>query len=406
MTHDTLLIGPLTRDFIRREAAPAGAGRRWSQPGGAVWHAGLALALAEPMAGARVSVVATAGPWARRDALPGLAAAGVRWRGVDSPRDTAFVNRYDRDRRRQTLISRATPLPASAIEAGAIDPPAAVVVSPLMPGDTPPETARLMRARGAFVAADAQGDLRVAGAGGRIETRAADLRAALDGVQAVKFSRREFQVYAGVAVPADWRAAAVAAATSLGVEIVVSLGGDGAGVAAPGGAGVIDVPSPSPGGTGDTTGAGDILIATYARARSLGLGPGPALERAVQQTHAVLRRRSAAESEAGRALLPVLRELQDVAALTRRRVRRGDACDRAFRPGGALARAVGGALPSGPSPTMTAPGADARAAAVSGACWALFSAGWPDDPRFDAGALSALVAAERERVCGPAPSGC
>lgn len=406
MTHDTLLIGPLTRDFIRREAAPAGAGRRWSQPGGAVWHAGLALALAEPMAGARVSVVATAGPWARRDALPGLAAAGVRWRGVASPRDTAFVNRYDRDRRRQVLLSRAAPLPASAIEAGAIDTPAAVVVSPLMPGDTPPETARLMRARGAFVAADAQGDLRVAGAGGRIETRAADLRAALDGVQAVKFSRREFRVYAGVAAGADWRAAAVAAAMSLGVEVVVSLGGDGAAVAAPGAAGVIDVPSPSPGGTGDTTGAGDILIATYARARSLGLGPGPALERAVQQTHAVLRRRSAAEGEAGRALLPLLRELQRVAALTRRRVRRGDACDRAFRPDGALARAVGGALPSLTPPTMTAAGADARAAAVSGACWALFSAGWPDDPRLDAGALSALVAAERERVCGPAPSGC
>ncbi len=406
MTHDTLLIGPLTRDFIRRDAAPAGAGLRWSQPGGAVWHAGLALALAEPMQGARVSVVATAGPWARRDALPGLAAAGVRWRGVDSPRDTAFVNRYDRDRRRQTLLSRAAPLSASAIEAGAIGPPAAVVVSPLMPGDTPPETARLMRARGAFVAADAQGDLRVAGAGGRIETRAADLRAALDGVQAVKFSLREFRVYAGLSAPADWRAAAVGAAMSLGVEIVVSLGGDGAAVAAPGAARVTDVPTPSPGGTGDTTGAGDILIATYARARSVGLGPGPALERAVEQTHAVLRRRSAAESEAGRALLPVLRELQGLAALTRRRVRRGDACDRAFRPDGALARAVGGALPSGPPPTMTAPGADARAAAVSGACWALFSAGWPADPRLDAGALSALVAAERERVCGPAPSGC
>ena len=271
-----------------------------------------------------------------------------------------------------------------------------------MPGDTPPETARLMRARGAFVAADAQGDLRVAGAGGRIETRAADLRAALDGVQAVKFSLREFQVYAGAAARADWRAAAVAAATSLGVEIVVSLGGDGAAVAAPGAARVIDVPGPSPGGTGDTTGAGDILIATYARARSLGLGPGPALERAVEQTHAVLRRRSAAEGEAGRALLPVLRELQGVAALTRRRVRRGDACDRAFRPDGALARAVFASLPSG----TPAAAADARAAAVSGACWALFSAGWPDDPRLDAGALSALVAAERERVCGPAPSGC
>ncbi len=406
MTHETLLIGPLTRDFIRRaDVSPQGAGPRWSQPGGAVWHAGLALALAEPMHGARVSVVATAGPWARRCALPALAAAGVRCRGVESARDTAFVNRYDRDRRRQTLISRAPPLPESAIEAGAIGDPAAVVVSPLMPGDTPPGTARLMRARGAFVAADAQGDLRVSGAGGRIETRAADLRAALDGVQAVKFSRREFEVYAGSAARADWRAAAARSADALGVEIVVSLGGDGAAVAAPGAARVIDVPSPSPGGTGDTTGAGDILIAAYARARGLGLGAGPALERAVRQTHAVLRRRPDADGAGGRALLPLLRELQGLAALTRRRVRRGDACDQAFRPDGALARAVFASLPPS-SRTAVVPAADDRAAALSGACWALFSAGWPNEPRLAPGALAALVAAERGRLCGPPPSDC
>ena len=354
-----------------------------------------------------MSVVATAGPWARRYALPGLAAAGVRWRGVASPRDTAFVNRYDRDRRRQVLLARAPPLPASAIEAGAIDAPAAVVVSPLMPGDTPPETARLMRARGAFVAADAQGDLRVAGAGGRIETRAADLRAALDGVQAVKFSRREFQVYAGLAAPADWRAAAAAAATSLGVEIVVSLGGDGAAVAAPGGARVIDVPSPSPSGTGDTTGAGDILIATYARARSLGLGPGPALERAVQQTHAGAApplgggERGRAGAAAGATRAAARRGADPSPGTPWRRLRPGLPARRRAGAGRRRSPAVGAAAVDGGVPARTP-----RAAALSGACWALFSAGWPTDPRLDAGALSALAAAERGRVCGPAPSGC
>ncbi|MXY80120.1 MAG: hypothetical protein F4Y94_10670, partial [Chloroflexi bacterium] len=226
MIHETVSIGPQTRDFTRRDAtvSAGGAGTRWSQPGGAVWHAGLALALASPLEGARVAVVATAGPWARRHGLPGLAAAGVEWRGVESPRDPAFINRYDPDRRWQTLMSRAPPLPVSAIEAGVTAVPAAVVVSPLMPGDTPPGTARRMRERGAFVAADAQGYLRATGAGGRIETRRVDLRPPLDGAQAVKFSLREFRVWAGLGADAAWRAAAARSAGVLGVEVVVSRG--------------------------------------------------------------------------------------------------------------------------------------------------------------------------------------
>ncbi len=408
MIHETVVIGPLTRDFTRRAAAPSadGAGMRWSQPGGAVWHAALALALASPVEEARVAVVATAGPWARRCGLPGLAAAGVEWRGVESPRDTAFINRYDPDRRRQTLISRAAPLPAAAIETGAIGAPAAVVVSPLMPGDTPPGTARRMRERGAFVAADAQGYLRAAGAGGRIETRRVDLQPALDGAQAVKFSLREFRVWADLGMDGEWRAPAARSAAALGVEVVVSLGGEGAALALPGQARVIEAPSPSPAGSADTTGAGDVLIAMYARARSLGLAPGPALERAVGETHALLRRRSEAERREEGTLPPVLRELQRVAALTRRRARRGEDGAALFRPGGALARAVGGALPPGPPPGMTASGAADRAAAISGACWALFSAGWPDDPRLRADALASLVAAEERGLCGASRSGC
>ena len=408
MVHETVVIGPLTRDFTRRDAAAsAGDGEtRWSQPGGAVWHAGLALALASPRGEGRVAVVATAGPWARRYGLPGLAAAGVEWRGVESPRDTVFVNRYDPDRRRQTLVSRSAPLTSPVVEAGVTGSPAAVVVAPLMPADTPPGTARRMRERGAFVAADAQGYLRAAGAGGRIETRRVDLRPALDGAQAVKFSLREFRVWAGLGAGAQWRTAAARAAGALGAEVVVSLGSEGAALALPGQAGVVEAPSPTLPGAADTTGAGDVLIAMYVRARGLGLAPRSALERAVEETHALLRRRAEAERRAEGPLLPVLRELQRVAALTRRRVRRGDTCDALFRPDGALAQAVGGALPAGLPPGMAASGAADRAAAISGACWALFSAGWPDDPGLRAPALATLVAAEERRLGGASRLGC
>ena len=160
VTHETILIGPLTRDFIVQD------GLRWSQPGCAVWHAGLALGLAAPdgVPGVEAVVVVygTAGPWAAHAVVPALAAAGVRWRGVATPRETIFVNRYDPHRRRQMLISRADPLPLAALEGAA---PAAAVVSP-MPGDVPLGAVRMLRAQGAFVGADAQGLWRCGGPGG------------------------------------------------------------------------------------------------------------------------------------------------------------------------------------------------------------------------------------------------
>ena len=110
MTHETVLVGVLTRDFTRQ------GGTGWSQPGGAVWHAGLALALPAVMADARVTICTTAGPWARRWGLPGLASAGLALRAVDSANDTVFRNRYEADRRRQSLISSSSPLPTSALE--------------------------------------------------------------------------------------------------------------------------------------------------------------------------------------------------------------------------------------------------------------------------------------------------
>ncbi|PZC49252.1 MAG: Sugar or nucleoside kinase, ribokinase family, partial [Chloroflexi bacterium] len=289
MTHATILIGPLTRDFIRWPGK--GLGRapeswvQWSQPGGAVWHAGLALVLTSDQPDAGVFAIGTAGAWAGRNGIPGLVATGVGWRGVESATETAFVNRYDADRRRQTLLSAGEPLTREALaRALAGLAPAAAVVSPLMPGDTLAGAGAMLSAAGAFVAADAQGFLRVPGSQGQIETRRVDLREALVGVRAVKFSEREFRVYAGLGRGSEWRVAAVEAARELRAEVIVSLGAGGALVALPGGASpgdVVDVAGPSLRGEADTTGAGDILIAMYARGRSQGLGAAAALDRAV-----------------------------------------------------------------------------------------------------------------------------
>ena len=305
------------------------------------------------------------------------------------------MNRYDPDRRRQSLISRAEPLALSVL---ADCDPAAAVVSPLMPGDVPSQAARALRARGAFVGADAQGLLRVAGPGGRIETRSVNLRDELAGAQAIKFAQREFRVYAGLRPEAPWRAAALAVAAEQGAEIVVSLGPDGAAVALPLAAAVIEAPSPSLQSAADATGAGDILIATYTRARSGGLDPAGALERAVRQTHTVLRRRAEGAPRARpAALLAAIRALQVSAALVRRRVRRGDPCPDSFRPDGPLAGALSAQF-SAPLPL----GGDAasRGAAMVSACWALYTTGWPTDDRLSPASLLAFAGEEQERLEG------
>lgn len=387
MTHETVLVGPLTRDFTRRGAT------RWSQPGGAVWHGGLALAMSAPVADTVVSICATAGPWARRWGWPGLAGAGVALGGVDTPDDTVFRNHYEGEKRRQTLLSSSSPLPLSLLEGCT----AAAVLSPLMPSDVPVEAAAAaLRQRGAFVAADVQGLLRVRAPGGRIEARPADLKGTLPNVQALKFSQREFRIYAGLpdspGASHDWEVAVVAVANQLDAEIVVSRGSAGAALALPGSPTVVRAPTPPLRTNADLTGAGDILIATYARARSIGVEPAAALERAVRETAAVLSAR-ASVGAGGSELLRSIRRLQLAAALVRRRQRRGEGREESFSPEGELARRVTAALPSLP----LSGGAASRGEALVSGCWALFSVGWPGD-HLAAATLESLATAEMSRL--------
>ena len=390
MRHETVLVGPLTRDLTRFEGG--GAGGPWRQPGGAVWHAGLALSLAAPAADASVTTVASAGPWARRYGLPGLAAAGVHRRGQDGEHETSFINRYEAGRRQQRLLSTGVPVSAAAL-AGLQ--PQAAVVSPLMPGDTPPEAGALLARSGAFVALDAQGLLRVRVDGGRIATRPAGLGPSLSGVRALKFSEREFRVQVGLPDGADWREAARAQADVLGVELVVTRGARGASVALPGQRALIEIGGTPVEASVDTTGAGDMLIASYGRARSHGLAPAAALERGVGETQTVLRRRMTAHGATGGALPALLEALQLLAAGVRWRERQGHPCAASFLPERGFVRDLMGHLPERLHGAATAAG---RAESVVGACFALVATGWPDDPRLDVAAWRALLAEERRRL--------
>jgi len=112
----------------------------------------------------------------------------------------------------------------------------------------------------------------------------------------------------------------------------------------------------------------------------------------------VLRRRGEGERAAGGELGAALETLQLVAALVRRRERRGDACPESFLPDGALARALATYLPS---PAPGAASAAGRAMGVVGACFALRASGWPDDARLRADALAALAGEERGRLSPP-----
>ena len=361
-----LLIGSITRDRI---GVP---GRRWSQPGGAPWHAGVALTPA-----VEVAAVAQAGPWCQRFALPGLRAAGVRWLGAAAPRDTAFINRYARGQRRQVLCSQAPLIGVAQLPAGAITETitgtitgtiAAAVVSPLFPADVDPAVVAALRPRGIFVALDLQGLLRSPDARGRVRPIAADIRPFAEGVHALKCSQRELQTL----LPAlDWHAAAIDLARSLGCELIVTRGAEGALLVA--GTALFEMEGVALDATVDTTGAGDALIAAYAAGRASGLLAGPALAEATAVTVGLLRRRAAAAA-AGAELLRLWRRWE-AAAATPRRV----AIDRVL--GEALRRH----LPA-------APAGEGDAAELLSACWALWTRGWPREAALAPAALAAVLA--------------
>ena len=285
-----LLCGSLTRDRIEL------GGRRWTQAGGAPWHGGLALGAVSmsdsPLAlsgagvgdGVRLAVMAQAGPWARRWALPGLAAFGLRWVGPATEVDTVFANRYGAVRR-QRLLARARRLEASDVRSGPVD---AAIVSPLHRGDVSGEVLSALRRRGAFVALDAQGLMRTAGDDGWLGVAAPDGREALAQAHVVKFSTREFEAFAG---RGDWRRQAVEVAGELGAEVLLTRGADGVLLAS--GDAVVEIPAEvvAAGAGVDLTGAGDVLLASYAAARLAGGVPAEAVAVAASGTGALLRRR-------------------------------------------------------------------------------------------------------------------
>lgn len=353
-----LLVGSITRDRIM---VP---GRRWSQPGGAPWHAGVALAPA-----VEVTAVAQAGPWCQRFALPGLRAAGVRWLGTAAPCDTTFINRYARRQRRQVLCSQAPPIGVAQVPTGAITGMiAGAVVSPLFPADVDAAVMAALRPRGIFVALDLQGLLRSPDARGRVRTVAADISPFAEGAHALKCSQRELQTLLPVL---DWRAAAIDLARSLGCELVVTRGAEGAFMVA--GTARIEVEGVTLDATVDTTGAGDALIAAYTAGRGSGLSAGSALTEATAVTVGLLRRRAAAVA-AGAELPRLWRRWEAITAVPRH-----VAVDMA------LEEALRRHLPA-------APGGEVDAAELLSACWALWTRGWPSEAALAPAAVAAALA--------------
>ncbi len=383
---DLFLVGSLTRDRVLLR------GRRWSQPGGAPWHAGLALGLWEegqtPSPSMRLTAIAQAGPWVRRFALPGLAASGVAWHGPATASDTVFVNRYEGDERQQRLLSRARSLAETDLPPRRPD---GVIVSPLFPDDVALDGIGRLGERGAFVGVDAQGLLRRVDARGRVRTSAARLAESPAGAQAIKFSLAEFQAVAG---RADWQQAAREFARAMRSEVLVTCGSDGALLATPESS--AETSGLSVRGRADTTGAGDVFLAGYVRARCAGTAPAAAVAEASATAQALLQRRLTAAADAD-AIVAELRQLHGVGLrmirLAARRTGARSGASAPFATDAPLRRAVEAHL-ARPDRDVRAGPAERVGSLLSG-CWALFSVGWPDDPRLRPEALAAAVAGER-----------
>ena len=396
---DLLIVGPLSRDLIR---SPAGA---WWQPGGAPWHAGLALS-----EWAEVAAVGQAGPWLQAYALPGLAAMDVRWGGHVVDTDTAFLNNAGGGgavERRQRLLRASAPLDPAAL--GTVEAPT-VVVSPLFAGDGAVESIAEWAAGGAFVAVDAQGLLRQTGPRGQVGLQAdAALWERTAGVHAVKFSLREFVAQAGTNA---WREAATAAAAAHRREVVVTRGAEGVFVATPKETFAFTAPPVTTrGGRVDATGAGDAFLAAYALVRSGGGEPREAAGHAVESVSAMLRDRAG-----GGQAVEVARRLSHLYRLVerlRRAAARGAVSERAgvdvltaLEP---VQTVLSERFPQGISSMAAEREALGMAAALVGVCWAMLARGWPAaSTAAGVAALEAATVAAREVAAslgGVRPSG-
>jgi hypothetical protein len=401
---ELLIIGALARDQIRVDQT------RWTQPGGAAWHAGLALAGIGGSARITksVRVVGQVGPWAQAFALPALQAArGAQpddgWLGPATTQETTFVNDYRADRRYQRLISMARPIHVSDLRTSQdLNEPGrtaavsrGVVVSPLYREAVDAAVVAALVVDGAFVGVDAQGLLRRVGVGGVVETEPGDVEAWSAGASVLKFSEREFRV----AFPTDdVEQESLRLAERTWAEVLVTAGDRGALLVGPDGSswntygrdpGVVSV---------DSTGAGDVLLARYVARRAAGLAAEEALADAVDGVSTLLAARAALGTEERRAIVHLLRGLQGVATWAWRRldagrlVVRGD--EELFAPDGGLARLVGGVFPHPVVEQDKDLGAGSRGPALLGACWALMTLGWPEAFE-DAALLREILEAER-----------
>ncbi len=365
---DLLIVGSLTRDHTlviggaNGETAP-GPTRRWSQPGGAAWHAGLTLA-----GNADLAAVAQAGPWARCYALPALAATGVRWLGPATDVDTVFRNRYQQGVRRQWMPRRAASITCAHLPDQA---PGAASLSPLFAEDIEPLVVSRLAAAGAFVGVDLQGALRRPGPHGQVETAPTDLAVWLDGAHVMKASEREFRVAIGG--DADWRPAAVVLARRHRVELLITRGGRGTVLTTP--SQTIEVASDAIVGDFDNTGAGDILLAAYVLARGRGSSPAGALDVATDVVQTVLEKRVAPHRAS---ILHGLRRLHAAGLIAIRSGRDADI----FAPHSRLRLALDRRLPRSPrgDTGVVATTIEHRVGDTLSRCWALWTLGWPDDP--------------------------
>ncbi len=366
---DLLIVGSLTRDHtlviggVSGETAP-GPMLRWSQPGGAAWHAGLALA-----GNADLAALAQAGPWARCYALPALAATGVHWLGPATAVDTVFRNRYQHGKRRQWMPRRAASITCADLPDQV---PGAASLSPLFAEDIEPLVVSRLAESGAFVGVDLQGALRRPGPHGQVETAPTDLAVWLDGAHAVKASEREFRVAIGG--DADWRPAAAVLARRHRIELLITRGGRGTVLTTP--SETIEVASDAIVGDFDNTGAGDILLAAYVLARGRDSSPQGALDVASDAVQTVLKKRSVAPDRAS--ILHGLRRLHAAGLIAIRSGRDTDV----FAAQSPLRLALDRRIPPSPraDTDVSATMLERRVGDTLSRCWALWTMGWPDDP--------------------------
>ncbi len=255
-------MGTLTRD--RNEIGS----RVFRCVGGAVWHAGTALA----DLGVR-TVVVTRVAAEDEDLVAALRAAGVEVRWQPSRHTTVFVNRYpagNPDLRTQLAPALAEPIQPSAL-AEALHDADLALLGPLHPDDLAEDIGTAFAGRRpAVVAIDVQGYTRAIRNGvvvQSVDRRLTEISALCD---IIKAGRDEAKLISGS--PDAARAAGELAKLHAGREVVVTCGTDGAFIAHQG---RIHHEPAVPASIADPTGAGDIFLAAYVAKRLEGDGVRP-----------------------------------------------------------------------------------------------------------------------------------